>query len=203
MQSYTNLTAAWMTGRFEFRQLQLCGSRCRGGCVGKDAAVGLGNVIEYQQRITKIRHKIATLNVLFLKWMSLLWKQSQMLVSGRTDIRDQFLVWKLPLLDKCRNMDSYMTRFPCTVLISGGGGGGGGGGVSLMCTVPLQNPQHCPFHACTKLQVWKRSCLCSRCVDKSVVVRIKIQWEVCWATKSKINLRSQWILPVFFSSLWT
>lgn len=58
-------------------------------------------------------------------------------------------------------------------------------------------------HTCSKLQAWKRSCFCSRCVDRSMVVRIKIQWEVCWATKAMFNPRRRWPLAVLFWSLWT
>lgn len=131
------------------------------------AAVGLANITEHQ-RITKLCHQISILNFLFLKRMFLLWTNSQMVTSGRTDIRDQSPGPKFPLFDKCQNMESYMIHAFLAPSPS-------------MCTVftvygATAKPLTLSFSRTrSKLQAWKRSCFCRRCVDKSMVVRIKIQ----------------------------
>lgn len=106
-RSYTSLTAARATGGFEFRQLPLSDSRCWGRLCGEGEAVGRANITEHQ-RMTKLCHQISILNFLFLKRMCLLWTHSQMVTSGRTDVRDQSPGPKFPLLDKCQHVDSYM-----------------------------------------------------------------------------------------------
>lgn len=117
-----------------------------------------------------------------------------MVTSGRMDFRDQFPSLKFPLFDKCQNMDSYMIHAflapspsVCTIFTVYGA-------TTKPLTLSFSRTR-------SKLQAWKRCCFCRRCVDKSMVVRIKVQRKVCWVTKTKFNLRSRWPLAVLF--WWT